>query len=153
MIRELSRSSGLIWLLLVVAIFAVFVQIWRPVESEASKAAAEVSVKRMLERANLYKQEWLLQGKPQQLEMDGQRIPLSAYGWMPLKAQNGEFQCQSWLNVHFPEGRILEAHLLSIEEQEINDSYHCQFYYQGGLMVLVTQQGKVLKMSVEKMTE
>ncbi|EHZ2847730.1 MSHA biogenesis protein MshF [Vibrio vulnificus] len=151
--RETNRASLVFWLLLVVALFAVFAQVWQPVESEASKAASEVSVKRMLERANLYKQEWLLQGKPKQLEMEGEQISISAYGWVPLKDESGQFQCQSWLDLHFPERRILEFHLLSIDEREINDDYQCRFTYQGGFLVVVTQQRKVLKISVEKMTE
>ncbi|MER0302465.1 MSHA biogenesis protein MshF [Vibrio vulnificus] len=151
--RETNRASLVFWLLLVVTLFAVFAQIWQPVENEASKAASEVSVKRMLERANLYKQEWLLQGKPKRLEMDEQRIPMSAYGWVPLKDEHGQFQCQNWLDLHFPERRILESQLLSIDEQEINGAYQCRFNYQADLLVVVTQQRKVLKISVEKMTE
>ena len=72
--ESFRRARLSIWSLLILLIILSFMSAWKAVEKQASDTALVVASKRMIERANFYKQEWLLNGKAPQLIIDG--LPL-----------------------------------------------------------------------------
>nr|WP_244292225.1 hypothetical protein [Vibrio cidicii] len=107
----------------------------------------------MLEVANQYKQEWLLQGKPAQIVVEGQAVPLTRYGWVPLVDEQEQFACQRWLALHYPDGKILDSSLQSVRERWINQAYQCEFNYVFKQIIVVYQKDKIQKISADILSE
>lgn len=141
------------WMSIVASIVAVFARVWQPVELEAYKAGTELAARRMLEVANQYKQEWLLQGQPAQIVVEGQAVPLTRYGWVPLVDEQEQFACQRWLALHYPDGKILDSSLQAVREQSINQAYQCEFDYGFKQIIVVYQKDKIQKISADILSE
>ena len=60
MINNLRRSRFVIWSVVILSIITGLLTAWRSVEIEATNTALLVASKRILDRANLYKQQYLL---------------------------------------------------------------------------------------------
>lgn len=65
MINNLRRSRFVIWSVVILSIITGLLAAWRTVETEATNTALIVVSKRILDRANLYKQQYLLNGRQQ----------------------------------------------------------------------------------------
>lgn len=130
----LERSRLVIWLLVVFSLVAVLFAAWQPVLRELQRTTFEVANRRIIERANFYKREWLLRGKPQRSEVNGRWIHFSAHGWVyPRRSeaqQEHEVDCQALLMTLYPERRIVNQ-VPTISGTMLTDGYHCVFEYQG----------------------
>lgn len=79
---EEERSRLILWALVVCSLIAALLMAWQPVNRELENTALALANKRIIERANTYKQEWLLRGRPESLEFDGKVLTFSASGWV-----------------------------------------------------------------------
>lgn len=81
-------------------------------------------------------------GKPAQIVVEGQVIPLTRYGWVPLVDEQEQFVCQRWLALHYPDGKILDSSLQAVRERWINQAYQCEFDYGFKQIIVVYQKIK-----------
>ena len=81
----------------------------------------------MLERANRFKQQYLLKGTKREDDSESPKI-YSRTGWiMPL--QDSERDCNYWLGQLYPQGSILGLSSPSIEDKSDNIQFHCSYHY------------------------
>lgn len=127
MINNLRRSRFVIWSVVILSIIAGLLSIWRSVEAEATNTALIVASKRILERANLYKQQYLLSGH-KQINEDGKPLRYSRTGWL-IPIEQTDVNCNYWLDQLYPNGRVLGLGNPQIENLSDSFEYHCRYQY------------------------
>ena len=127
MINNLRRSRFVIWSVVILSIITGLLAAWRTVETEATNTALIVASKRILDRANLYKQQYLLNGR-QQFNDAGEPLGYSRTGWL-LPIEQGNVSCDYWLEQLYPDGRVLGLDSPKIENLSDQFEYHCRYQY------------------------
>lgn len=137
----IERSQFVIWLFLVLILLLSFLFVWKSIEQEANQTAFAVARNRIVESANLYKQNWLLKGQPLILNMDGQQLTMSKAGWvLPLfnndatvideaKDEPPMLNCQHWLHLLYPDEKVLESRVVAIDAKIETNQYQCRYHY------------------------
>ncbi|CAH8227711.1 MSHA biogenesis protein MshF [Vibrio aestuarianus] len=131
----IERSQFVIWLFLVLILLLSFLFVWKSIEQEANQTAFAVARNRIVESANLYKQNWLLKGQPLILNMDGQQLTMSKAGWvLPLfnneaKDESPMLNCQHWLHLLYPDEKVLESRVVAIDAEIETNQYQCRYHY------------------------
>ena len=127
MLNNLQRSRFVIWTVVILFLIVGVLSAFKTVEEEATNTAFIVASKRILEQANLFKQQYLLSG----VGLEGGSEPLNSYsrtGWvMPI--QGSERNCNYWLDQLYPQGSILGLSSPSVEDKSNNKQFHCAYHY------------------------
>ncbi|MFA0414357.1 MSHA biogenesis protein MshF [Vibrio renipiscarius] len=126
---NLERSRMAVWFLVLLMLLTAFGVAWKKVDQEASNAALLLASKRILERTNYYKQEWLLADKPRTLTIDGRDLYFSASGWVLPQNSLGKFDCHYWLDVFYEEARVLDAYPNKIINNSTESYFQCHYFY------------------------
>lgn len=158
-----GRTRLVIWLLLVVILLMTLMTLWRPVEQRASDTALVVASKRILDRANYYKQEWLLKKQPKRLYLQGkslqeqtlqekesqeQVVAFSESGWPITIDDQANIDCVAWLKLLYPEERILEYVPVQINNVSKSDYYLCEYSYTQSVILLMSLKHNRFSVSV-----
>lgn len=124
----------MVWILVILSLLAVLLTVWQSLSREIQRTAFEVANGRIIERANVYKQEWLLRGKPQRSEIDGDWIEFSPHGW-PYPHLNDQLDnavdCPALLAWLYPDVRIVNQPPV-VTGTTLSNGYDCVFEYPGG---------------------
>ncbi|ELG2044813.1 MSHA biogenesis protein MshF [Vibrio fluvialis] len=120
-----ERSRLILWALVVCSLIAALLMTWQPVNRELENTSLVLANKRIIERANTYKQEWLLRGRPASLEFDGKVLTFSASGWV-FPREGEKVDCSMLLNWLYPDEKILNS-LPDIHGENVGAGYICYF--------------------------
>ncbi|KAB0463383.1 MSHA biogenesis protein MshF [Vibrio kanaloae] len=127
MINNLQRSRFAVWSVVILFLIVGLLSAWEAVEEEAANTALIVASKRIVEQANLYKQQYLLKGNKQQNSSE-QSKAYSQTGWlMPIQGESRD--CRYWLSQLYPQESILGLSSPSIEDKSDNIQFHCRYHY------------------------
>lgn len=127
MINNLQRSRFAVWSVVILFLIVGLLSAWETVEEEAANTALIVASKRIVEQANLYKQQYLLKGNKQQNSSE-QSKAFSQTGWlMPIQGESRD--CRYWLDQLYPQESILGLSSPSIEDKSDNIQFHCRYHY------------------------
>ncbi|MCG9702816.1 MSHA biogenesis protein MshF [Vibrio natriegens] len=151
MVENQNRAT-LILCGLVAIIFVGLVFKFQSVAEEARVTGARVAKVWMIDSVQRYREAWLLQGEPKQMEMDGFHLTMTEGGLVSPFSNQGDLDCTYWLAVHYPQRKIM-----TIEPSEIggtikNDLYICNYIYKKSYKVIVTANTNDL-ISVEILSE
>ncbi|OIQ24849.1 MSHA biogenesis protein MshF [uncultured Vibrio sp.] len=148
-----GQSQFVIWLLLVVVLVLSFMLAWQKVDKEATDTAMLVASKRIIERANYYKQEWLLNKQPPKLLIDGEMLTMSRSGWVMPIDQEKQANCLYWLKVLYPENRGLESSQVGMVDDVDNMKYQCRYTGDGNQVIVIQLVNDKFTVSVDFLTE
>ena len=127
MINNLQRSRFAVWSVVILFLIVGLLSAWETVEEEAANTALIVASKRIVEQANLYKQQYLLKGNKQKNSSE-QSKAYSQTGWlMPIQGESRD--CRYWLDQLYPQESILGLSSPSIEDKSDNIHFHCSYHY------------------------
>jgi len=127
MLNNLQRSRFVIWTVVILFLVIGLLSAWETVEEEATNTAFIVASKRILEQANLFKQQYLLKGTKRENDSESSKV-YSRTGWiMPI--QGSERDCNYWLDQLYPQGSILGLSSPSVEDKSDNIHFHCSYHY------------------------
>ncbi|MDD1829228.1 MSHA biogenesis protein MshF [Photobacterium sp. ZSDE20] len=127
MLNNLQRSRFVIWTVVILFLVIGLLSAWETVEEEATNTAFIVASKRILEQANLFKQQYLLKGTKRENDSESPKV-YSRTGWiMPI--QGSDRDCNYWLDQLYPQGSILGLSSPSVEDKSDNIQFHCSYYY------------------------
>ncbi|WP_213864572.1 MSHA biogenesis protein MshF [Vibrio crassostreae] len=127
MLNNLQRSRFVIWTVVILFLVIGLLSAWETVEEEATNTAFIVASKRILEQANLFKQQYLLSGSEQNNDPEHPKS-YSRTGWLkPI--QGTERDCNYWLDQLYPQGSILGLTSPSVEDKSDNILFHCAYHY------------------------
>ncbi|MDQ2166010.1 MULTISPECIES: MSHA biogenesis protein MshF [Vibrio] len=126
----IERSQFVIWGLIVFVLLMALLSAWQSIEKEANQTALAVASSKIVERANFYKQDWLLKGRPSTLIANGRLLNMSATGWvLPLAENESSIDCRYWLSLLYPDEQLLESKVISIESAHQVNQYQCRYVY------------------------
>ncbi|MGF1909082.1 MSHA biogenesis protein MshF [Vibrio kasasachensis] len=129
MSKQIERSRFAVWLVLLITLLFAFVVSWQKVEQEANETALAVASKRIVERANYYKQQWILSGQPQRLTLAQKLIRYSHSGWAkPINLAN-KVDCNYWLELFYEEERVLDSLPIKINDNSMQSNFQCEYIY------------------------
>ena len=138
MLRQIERSRFIVWFSLITMLLLAFVLAWQKVDREASDTALLVASKRILEQANVYKQQWLLKKQPGQILINQKFIKYSANGWVtPLNSAN-KVDCKYWLDTFYQQERVLESLPIKFEDSSIGSDFQCEYTYSRGQAINIS---------------
>ncbi|CAH7000230.1 MSHA biogenesis protein MshF [Vibrio chagasii] len=127
MLNNLQRSRFVIWTVVILFLTIGLLSAWESVEEDATNTALIVASKRILEQANLFKQQYLLKGAEQKSNSEYPKS-FSRTGWiMPI--QDSEVDCNYWLDELYPPKSILGLNSPRVEDQSDNKQFYCSYHY------------------------
>ncbi|MEZ8877961.1 MSHA biogenesis protein MshF [Vibrio lentus] len=127
MLNNLQRSRFIIWSVVILFLIVGLLSASKTVEEEATNTAFIVASKRILDQANLFKQDYLLKGAEQQSDSESPKS-YSRTGWiMPI--QGSKVDCHYWLDQLYPPKSILGLNSPRAEDQSDNMQFHCVYHY------------------------
>jgi len=122
-----SRRARLaVWWLLVLVLLSALISGWRALSGDAEHTALALAKLRITEQANRYKQQWILQGRPQQLHI-GQDWIAVQHGWL-FPTQDHRVDCHALLALLNPQRQIL-AQMPSVMSVDFVQGYRCTYQY------------------------
>ncbi len=127
MLNNLQRSRFVIWTVVILFLVIGLLSAWETVEEEATNTALIVASKRILEQANLFKQEYLLKGAKRESDSESPKA-YSRTGWI-MPVQDSKRDCNYWLDLLYPQGSILGLSSPGIEDKSDNINFHCIYHY------------------------
>ncbi len=141
MIKPQFSPRFLIWLVLFSLLMMGVVMAWQHMQPQAEETAFAVARKSILDRANGYKQFWLVHKQPVQQIMDGQPVTFNPYGWV-LPVKEGKTDCGHWLTLLYPERKIIGLALLGSESLQQGQTQICHYQYEGGHQLTIRLEGR-----------
>ena len=76
-----------VWLLLISILMFFVLYVGQKLQVTTVETAYAVAAKRMLNKANYYKENWLIQKRPETMLIEGQQIQFNSEGW-PLPTRH-----------------------------------------------------------------
>ncbi|TXZ08910.1 MSHA biogenesis protein MshF [Vibrio mimicus] len=140
MANWLGRSRLMLWALLVLILLSALFSMWNGMSRNTLKTAFEVATLSMTERANLYKQQWFLQGQPPSVHIEGKTIALSPSGWVFPKRDQG-VDCEKLLTLLYPDLKVLDL-LPTIDGENSTNGYQCRYQYGQRAVIWVELKGR-----------
>lgn len=153
LLANLERSRWVIWLVVLLVILLAFTMAWNKVEREASDTALVVASKRILERANYYKQQWLLSGQPKRLSIEGDSLSFTHNGWVIPQKTPYKTDCRYWLEVLYPESKVLESLPTKITDNSSALDFSCHYSYSDEHAIYVELKNNKFSVSVRFSSE
>ncbi|MDE1515807.1 MULTISPECIES: MSHA biogenesis protein MshF [Vibrio] len=122
----LLRARLVVWWLLLLILLTALLAAWRAVWVDTAQTAIDITRLRMIERANLYKQQWLLQGRPNRLPIEQDQIVIQ-HGWVfPKREQTVD--CEAVLSLLYPQRTLLNQ-WPRVTGIDLADGYRCHYQY------------------------
>ena len=151
MVENQNRALLILCGLVVTIVFGLAIKL-QPVMEKSQATGVQMAKVWMLDSVQRYREAWLLQGEPKQLEMDGFHLTMTEGGLVSPFSKQGDLDCTYWLAVHYPQRKIM-----TIEPSEIggaikNGLYICSYIYKKSYKVIVTANTNDL-ISVEILSE
>ncbi|MBM7038030.1 hypothetical protein [Vibrio ulleungensis] len=126
---RVSRLS--VWLIVILALTATLLYNLLSVEEEAEHTALMVTGSRILDVANKYKQYWIVNGQPSDIEAEGMRIAFNDKGWV-LPTLDNDVNCLHWLTILHPTIAVFGNDSPSITQLNESGKIECQYQYKTG---------------------
>ncbi|WP_216602238.1 MSHA biogenesis protein MshF [Vibrio pectenicida] len=132
-----DRSRLVIWLVAISILLLSLLSVVEKLQADMNETAFLLASKRMIERAGFYKQQWVLKGQPEQLEIEGQQIIFSSSGWVLPIGDKSISSCQFWFALLYPEQRVLDESPVRVVEHSELDNYRCNYIFAQGNQIQV----------------
>ena len=138
LISYIERSRLAIWLLVIVCLMMSFMLVWQNVVKEANQSAFLLASQRIVERASYYKQQWLLSGQQNEITIEGRTLNYTSMGWIKPLGDRQQVDCSYWLDILYPQHEVLGNRPSQIENQIIDNGYHCNYLYSNNRLISIT---------------
>jgi MSHA biogenesis protein MshF len=139
----------IVWLFVVIVLTGILLTETEKVRPEAERVAFTIAARQMLEKANRYKESWLLQDRPQSATVFGDKVWFGQRGWpLPLTASGGEVDCKFWLALLYPDTKIFALYP-EYQDQSTDQAYQCRYNYRYGQAVVIRLQQGQLSVSLD----
>lgn len=137
-----------IWLLLVTILTFSVLYSWQKIQVTTVETAYAVAAKRMLNKANFYKENWLIQKRPELMVIEDQPIQFNSHGW-PLPLKNNVVDCEYWLWLLNENNDVFGHELTSVTMKNIENNYICRYSYNEGSGIILKLKDGNLSVSVD----
>ncbi|MGL4380411.1 MAG: MSHA biogenesis protein MshF [Vibrio sp.] len=121
-----QRARLVVWWLLVLILLTALLAAWRTLWVDTAQTAIDITRLRMIERANRYKQQWLLQGQPDRLPIGKDQMVMQ-HGWIFPKREQA-VDCEAVLSLLYPPRTLLNQ-WPRVTSIDLADGYRCHYQY------------------------
>lgn len=122
------KPASALWGVLIILLMAALLWSWKKMKPDTTDTAYELATQAILDRANAFKQIWLVHKGPQRLNLDKQNYHFSTNGWLlPLYAN--KVDCHYWLTTLYPAGEIFGSKPENSYSIHMDDGYMCRYNY------------------------
>lgn len=136
--QYVERSRLAMWLVVIISLVMSFLLVWQSVVREANQSAMLLATQQVVERANYFKQQWLLAGQNTSLTIEKRRLNYTEMGWVKPINDSQQVDCQMWLDTLYPQHQILGQQVVAIENQTIGDGYLCLYNYGDDVFISIS---------------
>ncbi|MBR9788208.1 MAG: MSHA biogenesis protein MshF [Vibrionaceae bacterium] len=151
MVENQNRALLILCGLVVTIVFGLAIKL-QPVMEKSQATGVQMAKVWMLDSVQRYKEAWLLQGEPKQMEMDGFHLTMTEGGLVSPFNQQGGLDCAYWLAVHYPQRKIMTSEPSEVGGTIKNNFHICNYTYKHH-QVKVTASRNHLTISVEKLAK
>ena len=148
MIENRASARLILWGTFVVVLVALLESL-APLQKELDDAGANLAKNWMLDSVNRYRSIWLMRGEPDTIEVDGSVLLMTEAGLVLPLDDSEQFDCDSWLTIHYPQRKIMTANLSEIKMITNADEFLCMYRYSSQQLVIVTFNTDHLQIDVE----
>ena len=152
MIENQTRARWILALVLSLILVVLFWASSGSLHRQLNNTGAQLARTWMLDSVNRYRHIWLIAGEPDYIDSDGLRLKMTASGLVMPLDHNQQFDCDTWLAVHFPQRKVMAANLLKVDRVVESGSYVCRYHYSNGELMVLSFNQNYLKINVEKST-
>ncbi|MGR5212827.1 MSHA biogenesis protein MshF [Vibrio rotiferianus] len=149
MIENRASARLILWGTFVIVVLVALSVSLAPLQKELDNTGASLAKTWMLDSVNRYRSIWLMKGEPDSIAADGLVLQMTEAGLVLPLDDNEQFDCDSWLKIHYPQRKIMAANLLEVKMLTKGDGYLCTYRYSSQLLVFVTFTMTHLKIDVE----
>ncbi|MBU2898769.1 MSHA biogenesis protein MshF [Vibrio hepatarius] len=132
-----DRFRLVIWLVAISILLLSLFSVVEKLQADMGETAFLLASKRIIERAGFYKQQWVLKGQPEQLDIDRQKILFSSNGWVLPIGEDRTSSCQFWFALLYPKQRVLDETPVRVVESSELDNYRCNYIFAQGKQIQV----------------
>lgn len=138
-----------IWMFLVGILLATLAFNWQKIDDEASGTTFLMLENQITERANAYRQQWVISKQPSFIEYEGKKVQLDDNGWV-LPLHGNEVNCKWWLETLYP--RLGSTYLAAPKTQMLSGypTYHCRYKFNEEMVLDLVLNEKKLSISTIK---
>lgn len=116
-----------LWIMVISILLAALLHSGSKLEKATTETAYSVAIKRILDRANQYKENWVLHNHPASLIIDDQPIYFTDEGW-PIPYNNEQIDCQHWLILLNESEEVFGHRFESQLLMQSDNDYVCAYY-------------------------
>ena len=149
MIENRASARLILWGTFVSAVLVALLESLAPLQKELDDTGASLAKNWMLDSVNRYRSIWLMKGEPDSIEVDGSILLMTDAGLVLPLDESEQFDCDSWLTIHYPQRKIMRANLSEIKLITKGDEYLCMYRYSSQQLVFVTFNANHLQIDVE----
>lgn len=136
--QYVERSRLAMWVVVIISLVMSFLLVWQNVVREANQSAMLLATQQVVERANYFKQQWLLAGQKASLTIEEHRLNYTEMGWVKPINDSQQVDCQIWLDTLYPRQQVLGQQVVAIENQTIGDGYLCLYNYGDDVFISIS---------------
>jgi len=136
-----------LWLLLISTLMVTVLYVGKNLEIKTTDTAYAVATKRMLNKANYYKENWVIQKQPEMMKINGEDIVFSPEGW-PLPIKSGIVDCRYWLLLLNENEKVFGYTIKDIKSHHTDDDYICSYSYNVQDAIILKLIDKTLSISI-----
>ncbi|MDV6253634.1 MSHA biogenesis protein MshF [Vibrio sp. EA2] len=151
MVENQNRATLILCSLIAVILLGLVFK-FQSVTREVRVTGAKMAKVWMLDSVQRYREAWLLQGEPTQMEMNGFHLTMTEGGLVSPFNPQGGLDCSYWLSVHYPQRKIMTIEPSEVSGTIKNNRYICNYIYMDN-KVIVTANGNYLTINVEILSE
>ncbi|CCN49040.1 putative MSHA biogenesis protein MshF [Vibrio nigripulchritudo MADA3029] len=142
-------SAFSVWAALVFILLGILVVNWQKIDDEAASTTFLMIEDNITERANAYRQQWVIKKQPKVIEYQGQQIQLDHNGWV-LPLHGNTVDCSWWLETLYPS--VDSTYLGRPKATMVSGapSYHCRYEFSSDLVLDLVLNEKNLSISAIK---
>ncbi|WP_064601765.1 hypothetical protein [Photobacterium sp. J15] len=125
--QQKQRFRFFLWFSAVLFIAGVMLVQWQKIEKKAEQTQLRQLEQTFFKSASSFRQEWELQDKPKQLNVDGIQLGFTALGW-PIVLHNGQVDCESMWELLASRERSVHYIRFYTEKGMRSEQYNSCFY-------------------------
>lgn len=142
--KQLVLSRFVVWLLLVSVLILSVIYAGQKLQLRTIDTAYAVAAKRMLDKANYYKENWVIRKEPESMVIEGKNVQFSPEGW-PLPIKEDQLDCRYWLLLLNESEEVFGYSIDNIKSHHLDNGYICSYSY-------IEQDAIILKLINKKLS-
>ncbi|RJX70682.1 MSHA biogenesis protein MshF [Vibrio sinensis] len=148
MTAYIRRLRVAVWFLVVMVLVLSCLLVAKGIEKDANQTALLLASNSIVERANYYKQQWLLHNNPDELKLQGNRVKYSKNGWVVPNLSGDQVDCQRWFTILYPQQHVYGDLPSRIVDNSYGSTFKCEYLFSPNMHLTIGLKDKKFEVGV-----